>query len=798
MNRLVKFFYVVLATLVFLSLVIFNVYELVYSVGFIGKRVLPFFVTKQLGIDSIGMLFKPESFTKVLPLSYIKEINGIKVFSDEDLYRIVNELPDEVSSVKIKFSNPFFFYEDDYIVDVNVYRLEYKDFILSFLIPVMFSLILCFLSYFFAISLIKNYSNFTVYKVQMFLGAILLFLIMGLLVVSGLDLVVSKRFLPVLYVSFAFTGTVISLFFYFFTYFRFRLWIYFISLNIIFSSIFLTGYAVFFDNSRLLLSFVKLNYVLVALNVFLGIIYLLIVRKFSNNVIEKHRIVITSAILILPISALAFIFFIQGISFHVVPISVFFVIFVLVVPIVFNLVSDHNLKLSRERVILSLVISLIVIVSFFLSSGILSSVSSDSLVLLGVYAFPSVLFILVAFWYSLENKVYLEPSVFDIPSNIEDVNVRVFLFNKLRKRFRFIKDVEIILQYPIVYAEGVHVYMPHSEIWDSVKDKVIITVNDVFYDVNFSKFKMIFENFGVDYIFTFQMGSNKCILGISTTKAMSQSDLDQMGIILDSFSLELQSFSVINSVRFMKIISFEFDLLRQSQTNLLKSNKSFIFETPHGRINILNYWEPIVELAGDIYGINSSGPYLTSWISDICGKGLSAAAISFTCYTLINQLIKNNISISKSAEIMNDILVNEPLFGIESFFLTLSGITINTQTMDAEIINCGNPPVVFFDGNEVKELDPKGGIIGVFDKMSLEAFRVKVSKGMIFLFFSDGFIDILGKEYEDYDRVKYLEEVVGTLKNPEIVWERVIMDIKALSSKGFMTDDIVLSMVYID
>lgn len=378
----------------------------------------------------------------------------------------------------------------------------------------------------------------------------------------------------------------------------------------------------------------------------------------------------------------------------------------------------------------------------------------------------------------------------------DKLNIKSSLLSKLKKRFKFVKDVKIILQYPILYNEDINTYLPHSEIWEDLEDKMIITINDVFFDRRFSKFAKIFKDFNVEYIFTFKINNNKYILAISTTRTMNQSELNQVFTILSYFSLELQSLAVINSVKFMKVISLEFDLLRQSQINLLKSNKNFLFNTPYGRINILNYWEPMVDLAGDIYGVSSSGEYLTSWISDICGKGLSAAAISFTCYSLIDQLIKNNGLISKSAKLMNDILVNESLFSIESFFLTLSGITINTETMDAEIINCGNPPIVFFDGNQVNELNPKGGIIGLFDDISLESIRMKLSKGMIFIFLSDGFTDVLVKE--DYDRVKYLEEIVTTLKNPAEIWERIIFDIQTLSTKGTITDDITVSMLYID
>lgn len=799
MKGINRFLCILFAVLVFISLSLFSIYEFFSGLELLGKRLTPFLVTKQLGIDALGMFFRVESFSKVLPLSYVKEVNKIPVKSDKEFYEILRNLPENTTSVEIKFSNPFFVVEDEYIVNVSLYEITYFDIVISFVLSTFFSLLLFSISLYLFIVLVKNLDVFSKYKKQLFLVTILLLTNMGILVTSGLDLVHTKKVLPLLYISFAITGIVLSLFFYYSSYHRLKGWIYVILSNVGISTILLTSYLVFFENSRILLSLVKVNYVVIALNVLIGVIYLWVVRKNISNVIEKERIKLTVIILIVPILVLALIFFVQGISFYTIPISVFFLFFVAVSPIISTVIVDHNVKSSKERIIFSVLIGVILIVGLSIVSTFIVNLSEEALFLFGIYGIPSVLFFSIVLWYGLEIKSQNTLDVFDVFSSSTKEDMKMYLFTKLKKRFPFIKDVKILLQYPIIYAEEIFItYNPHSELWDDITEKGVVTKNDIMYSNRFLNFNKVFESYGFDYIFHFQISNNKCIVGISSQRALTQGEIEQIELIVSSFSIDLQSFSIINAVKFMKVLSFEFDLLKQSQSNLLRSNRNITIETEFGKINVLNYWEPMIELAGDIYGMNKTDRYFTSWISDICGKGLTAAAISFTCYTLINQVVRNNVNIKESAKIINDILVSEPLFSLENFFLTLSGITINTETLEAEIINCANPPVIFFDGQKTLEINPKGGILGIFDDFNLDSYKIKLSKGMILLFFTDGMTDIIGNDSDYNDQTEFLKLLVEKHKSPNLIWENIMVNIQNLSLQKNITDDITLTMIYID
>ncbi|MCS7299600.1 MAG: PP2C family protein-serine/threonine phosphatase [Spirochaetia bacterium] len=793
--KYILFGFVTVLYILFLAL---STYQIITSLDLFGKKLPPFLVTRQLGVDAIGLFLRTESFTKVFPQSYVKEVNGIPVKNDKEFYDLINSL--DTNSVKVKFSNPFFFSEYEYVSEVSLQELSYLDFLVSFLTPVLFAIVLFSIAYYLSITYIRNLEILTKNRIRMLLSSILLFNVMGLLVITGLDLVNKKNFLVLLYLTFGTIGIVLSVFFYNLTYTRLKWWMYVIVGNIMLSFILLTGYIISFDNASILISFVKLNYLLIAMNVILGVIYLMLLRRVTNNIIEKERIKIVALTLVVPILILAIIFLIQGISIYTLPISIFFTFFVVVSPVIATVVNDHNVKLSKERIFFSIVMTVLILGVFFIISNSVSNVSQEQLFIFGIYGIPSILFLSLVIWYSVQNKLETRLDVSSIEFSPKTHNLKDYLLIKLMKRFNFINDVKIIFQYPIIYSEeGFETYKPHSEIWDSLGDKEVVSINDVFFDKRYSNFEKIFKTFNINYVIGFKMDNNKCMVGLNSMKVLKESDIDQIKMISESFMIDIQSSSLINSMKLVRVLNFEFELLRNSQINLLKTDKIMTLNLPDMKVNIINYWEPMVDLAGDIYGMVKTDNYFTYWMSDICGKGLNAAAISFTCYTLINQVIKNNLTIHKSAELINEILTNEPLFSVENFFLTLSGMTINTETSEAEIIRCGNPPIVFYDGKAVSELVIRGGLIGIFDNLDAEVLRMKLEKGMIFLIFSDGLTDIITPtDTKDFDQIQYIKSIVEQHKSPETIWNTITNNIFENSLNKRIIDDITLTMIYTD
>ncbi|MGB9620944.1 MAG: PP2C family protein-serine/threonine phosphatase [Brevinematia bacterium] len=792
-----KLLYTIIS-LIFLGISYLLISEFVNSYNIVGKKIPPFLVTKQLGIDSIGMFLKEESFKRVFPLSYIEKINGISVKSDEEYYKIISELANKTNEITVEFAIPFFLDIFRYSTKVKLYEITYTDYFITFLVPLTFSLILLSISFYFSIVLIKNFKLFSIKKKQMMLGGILLFLDMYFLTVGGIDLVSAKKYLSVLYISFAITGLVLSIFFYYITPRRDNLWIYAMSINIILSLILLTSYIIFFTNTPMLLSFVKINYLIIFINVLIGFLYLIYTSSKETNVIEKQRQKTIFFILLIPIITMSIIFLLQSLSLQTLPISLSLLALILFSPIITTVINDHNVIYSKERIIFSFIISLTTFFFLLVLTSVSENIEEKGVIIFGLYVIPSTLFLSMAIWYGIEFLKTPNLRFIEVPIELKSQNLKKYLFARLKKKIPSISKIEIVLQYPTAYIEQDFLILSNfSNIWES--EERYLTINDTTFIEEYQENKKLFDDLDIDYAFFFETDNTKGFVGIKTNKSFSSIEIEQIKTLVEIFSVDLHSFSILNEVKLAKVLSFEFELLRQSQENLLKSNKIITIPTSLGELKIIHYWDPITELAGDIYGTNTIGEYITSWISDICGKGLLAAAISFTCYSLINQVIKQNISIHKTAKLVNDILITEQLFSVESFFLTLSGITINTSTLEAEIVNCGNPPIILFDGKEVYEIKPKGTILGIFDSIEIESFKFKLSKGTFLLTFSDGMTDVITPENEiSNDQIEYIKDIVKSIKNPEMVWNRIISEINKNKEKLKLLDDITLSIIYLE
>lgn len=780
------------------SLVLVN--EFIKSTDIIGQKLPPFLPTKQLGIDSIGMFLKKEAFREVFPLSYIKKINGIPVTTEEEYKRIISQLADQTNEINVEFAVPFFSDLLTYSVNIKLYEINYTDYFITFLIPLLFSLTFLLISFYLSILLIKNYDVFSIKKKQMIIAGILLFMDMYFLTLGGLDLVNKKQYLPILYISFGITGIILNIFFYYITTRRDKFWIYLMCINIVISFIFLTSYIVFFKNVVMLLSFVKLNYFIIFLNVLIGVLYLTYNVKKETNIIERERQKILTFVLLIPTIIIAVVFLLQSLSLQILPISLFLLFLILLSPAIVLVINDHNALYSKARITFSFVTSLTVFVFLLMLTNILGNIPEKAIIIFGIYVIPSTLFISMSLLYGVN---FYPPSISklpEIPIEMKEQSLKKSLFTRLKKNIPSISKVEIAIEYPTTYSERDFIVSPfYKEIWEVKEKKGYITRNDSIFIKDYERFKSLFDNTDIDYIFFFDMDNNKGFVGIKTKKGLSSKEIDQIKTIVDLFSIDLHSFSILTVIKLMKVLNLEFELLRQSQNNLLRSNKETTIPTSLGNIKIVSHWEPITELAGDIYGTSTFGEYITSWISDICGKGLSAAAISFTCYSLINQVIKRNIKIHQTAKMINEILVTEYLFNVENFFLTLSGISINTSTLESEIVNCGNPPVILFDGKEVYEINPKGTILGIFDNVEIETFKFKLTKDTLILMFSDGITDVMKSPKEiSTDEIEYIKNLVKSIKVPQIIWSEIMNHINKYKEKSNLLDDVTISMIYVD
>jgi len=792
--------YLSLAIILFVVLLYIIPVVVFDSLYILENKQLPFLVTRQLAIDSIGMLFKGENYTKVLPLTYIKEVNGVEVKKKDELLKLVNELSSKYDKVTIKFSSPFFGEEKLYEADVNLYHITLLDYTLSILVPLVVGFLILLLSLFLALDLIWNYRSYTDYKIKKLFGSLILFLDMYLMIVTGLDLVLKSRFYYLLYLSFAFSGLAVSLFFYYSTYLTYAFQRYINYINFAVGFIFVTLYLTFWGRPQYLLTVVKINYIYTFINTLVGFIYIVFVTIKLDNEIEKSRLKLLILLFTSVVVVLGLVFFIQGLSLPTIPVSVILVSLGVISPGMYFIVRDHNVEKSRRRVSFSIVISILLFSLIYITSIFYQNLSQEGFIMMGIYLIPSVLFIIMTIWY-LEENIDLSHNKVDIDLSKTVKNIEKSIEENLKIICPSITYVKTLFQYPLTFVSesmsnlniDINDYQKIVSLGDG-----IISLNDSIYLKKFEIVKHIFETYKVNYIIKMFTKDNRGFTVLIRAKnAINDLDVRNIMLYLNVASVEISSLATINTVKITKVLSFEFEILRQSQINMLTSKKEIRMHTPKGDLVIRNFWDPMSKIAGDIFGTQMAGEYLTSWVSDICGKGLTAAALSFSCYSMISHILKDKINILDTTKTLNEIMSSESIFYVDSFFITLSGVTFNLKTLEAELVNCGNPPILFYKDSDVTEINPKGSVIGVFDDQVIESSTINLRKGDMLLLLSDGITDIVKKE-NVIDGIDVLKSMLKTYSDPYIFWKNLVDYVNDSKKNKDVIDDITVTFIYLE
>ncbi len=792
----------ILGILAFGILCVIIFFEVLDSIDLVDSVTTPFQPTLQCGIDLIGMFFKDNVFMKIPPLSYVEYVNGIKVENREEFRKVVKELIEKgENGAKFTFVFPSLSEEKTRIEEfVKFYRITFVDYFITFLIPLIFSLVLfsvALVSYFFLVDNIETFSN---YKVQMFVSSIVFLVCVGLLILGGVDIVNESRFHGILYSSFAFTNVCLGILFYGISAYKLEAWKYLIPVNILISTVMLTIFYVTFEMRDILLFFVKINYIIISLNVVVGIIMMFLLRARLKNSIEKSRIRLLGIFIFIPAFVLALIFMLQGGSLNLLPISIFIIPLSIFASVFYFVNNDHNLiNVYRRVLFFSAIIFSLLTFTLVLLKVYQDVVQAEQIMFFGAYLFPSILIVLAVIWFILNPDRNVRISeIIDINSLVREPTPNLIL-NAFRKISPSVEKVNIYLNSVTLAGSypGVNLFLYYPDIFSKLKKFSFITANDVLYVAECEGYRELFSELNADYLFYIDLKSSEGFFALKTKSALTETAINDIMILVRVFSIIFRAVHGINSLRLVKAVRFEFEMIRQAQKGVLSQSNFDVVKSPNNKVMVMNFWEPLMDLAGDMISTTISDR-IYSWISDICGKGISAAFLSFSYYIMIEKILLSKLSPLETVKTLNDIMTTEILFNIEDFFLTFSCVAIDYNSLEAEIVNAGNPPILLYRDGEVEEINPKGTIVGIFDNALFESRKIKLKKGDLLLNFSDGLTDILEEQGKMIGEERIIEILKDSKGDPFRLSKHIKSFIDNKKYMGSITDDITFSIIYIE
>jgi hypothetical protein len=196
-------------------------------------------------------------------------------------------------------------------------------------------------------------------------------------------------------------------------------------------------------------------------------------------------------------------------------------------------------------------------------------------------------------------------------------------------------------------------------------------------------------------------------------------------------------------------------------------------QLPHtDKIKWASVFLPAEWVSGDIYNaVRIDEKHLGFYVADVVGHGMPAALLTiFLKQALVMRTtVDNSYHIFSPAEVMKNLnkkMATQKLSGYQ--FATCCYCLLNTETLEMTFARAGHPyPVLLRQGQEPKQLEVRGSLLGVFKEAEYSEDKVQLQPGDKILLYSDGAEPFIGS-YDDLTGFHFMKEFLE-LKDLQIV-----------------------------
>jgi len=181
---------------------------------------------------------------------------------------------------------------------------------------------------------------------------------------------------------------------------------------------------------------------------------------------------------------------------------------------------------------------------------------------------------------------------------------------------------------------------------------------------------------------------------------------------------------------------------------------------------------PAEWVSGDIYHIvRIDEKHIGFYVADVVGHGMPAALLTiFLKQALVmRETVDNSYRIFSPAEVMrnlNNRMASQKLSGYQ--FATCCYCLLNTETLELVYARAGHPyPVFIRKGQEPKQLEVRGSLLGVFKDADYSEDKIQLEPGDKIVLYSDGAEPFIGN-FDDLTGFHFTNEF-SELKGLSIV-----------------------------
>ncbi|HJW84418.1 MAG TPA: PP2C family protein-serine/threonine phosphatase [Anaerolineae bacterium] len=155
-------------------------------------------------------------------------------------------------------------------------------------------------------------------------------------------------------------------------------------------------------------------------------------------------------------------------------------------------------------------------------------------------------------------------------------------------------------------------------------------------------------------------------------------------------------------------------------------------------VQVAAAFRPASEVGGDFFEVQAlPGGVLAIALGDTAGKGVPAALFMAMARALLRVGLKSTRSPGEALKLLNAGLADD--LSNADLFLTLFVATFDPAARELRAVNCGQSPVLLFQGGQVSEWEADSPPIGVASELSSAERSLSLQSGDVLIVMSDGF-----------------------------------------------------------
>lgn len=196
------------------------------------------------------------------------------------------------------------------------------------------------------------------------------------------------------------------------------------------------------------------------------------------------------------------------------------------------------------------------------------------------------------------------------------------------------------------------------------------------------------------------------------------------------------------------------------------------------------------KVGGDYYDVITLSDDKTLFaIGDVSGKGVQAALLMANLQAFIKSIWKQNLSLDKASNLLNDLVSENTTDG--SFITFFWGI-LSDDLKYLEYTNAGHNPPLLIRNGKITYLKNGGMILGVLPGLSnYSSSKIELYSNDLIVLFTDGITEAMDKSFKEYSDERLEKLVVANYNNSgQKVLDLILKDVEKHTQGAEQSDDI--------